>query len=67
MDGCTSTSTIREYIYEKGVDQPIIIGVTGHIEQEYINKCIKYGMNKVFSKPLNYVLLKELLKTLNYI
>ena len=67
MDGCTATTTIREYLYDLEIEQPIICGVTGHTEEEYINKCIKYGMNKVYSKPLNYILIKELLISLNFI
>ena len=67
MDGCTATSLIRQYLYEQEIDQPIICGVTGHTEEEYINKCMEYDMNKVYSKPLNYLLVRELLKTLNYI
>ena len=67
LDGCRATTKIREYLNDLQIDQPIICGVTGHTEQEYIDKCIKYGMNKVYSKPLNIALIKQLLKTLNYI
>lgn len=30
MDGFETTKAIREYLYEKGVAQPIISAVTGH-------------------------------------
>tara|TARA_B110000285_G_C14787831_1_gene451612 strand:+ start:514 stop:651 length:138 start_codon:yes stop_codon:yes gene_type:complete len=33
--------------------QPKIVAVTGHIENEYIDRAIKSGMDKVFSKPLH--------------
>ena len=33
--------------------QPIISAVTGHCEQEYVNKAIQSGMNQVLSKPVN--------------
>ena len=67
LDGCKATKIIRTLLYESKIDQPIICGVTGHTEQEYIDKCITYGMNKVFSKPLNSSLLKDLLQTLNLV
>ena len=33
--------------------QPLIFGVTGHVEKEYITRAIESGMNKVYSKPLH--------------
>ena len=32
--------------------QPKIIGVTGHVEKEYVVRAIESGMTKVFKKPL---------------
>ena len=37
MDGFETTLKIREYLYSKGADQPIISAVTGHMEQMYID------------------------------
>ena len=56
MDGCTAAMTIRELLFEKGIDQPIICGVTGQTDQEYVAHAISSGMNLVYSKPLDYVL-----------
>ena len=61
MDGATATRTIREFLYEHELDQPIICGVTGHTEQEYVKRAIESGMNMVYSKPLSLNLLKKLL------
>ena len=36
MDGYESTGKIREYLFNKGIMQPIIIAVTGHTENQYI-------------------------------
>ena len=36
MDGYESTAKIRQYLYNKGIKQPIIIAVTGHTENKYI-------------------------------
>ena len=32
-------------------DQPIIIGITGHVLEEFIKKGIDSGMDEVISKP----------------
>ena len=45
MDGNESSTKIREYLYSKDIQQPIICGVTGHIEESYIDRMIKSGMN----------------------
>lgn len=47
MDGYDSTSKIRTFFFELGLDQPIISAVTGHTEPEYVNRAIKSGMNMV--------------------
>lgn len=49
------------------IKQPIITGLTGHIEQAYVKKSIENGMNQVFSKPVNLKLLKGTLEKLKYI
>ena len=48
MDGNQATMKIREYLYLKGIAQPIISGCTGHTEKSYIENMIKSGMNQVF-------------------
>ena len=36
MDGYEATNRIRQFLFEKDILQPIIIGVTGHTEDTYI-------------------------------
>ena len=67
MDGNTSTQKIRELLYSYGITQPIICGVTGHVEQSYIKRMIKSGMNQVLSKPAKRELLKKTLEKLEYV
>ena len=38
LDGCSAALEIREFIYKKGLVQPIIIGVSGQVERTYIVK-----------------------------
>ena len=58
MDGYQASKQIREYLYEKGVNQPLIIAVTGHTEEQYVRKAIFSGMNQVFTKPVRGELIK---------
>ena len=61
MDGYEATTKIREFLYSKNIPQPIIIGITGHIEPVYVKRSINSGMNLVFSKPVNNELLKKII------
>ena len=67
MDGNQASTKIREFLYSHDTKQPIICGVTGHVEQSYIERMIKSGMNQVFSKPISKDLLKLILIKLNYL
>lgn len=67
MDGNESTIKIREYLYKKGLQQPIISGLTGHVEESYVQRSIESGMNQVLSKPVNINLLKNTLVKMNFI
>ena len=66
MDGFEATKQVREYLYEKNQPQPIISAVTGHVEQAYIDMAIMAGMNQVLSKPVNFLLLKDLIKSMGF-
>lgn len=46
-DGYETSKILREMGYKN-----YIIGLTGHVEQESLNKCISVGMNKVIAKPI---------------
>jgi CheY-like chemotaxis protein len=55
MDGYEATKRIRKLFL--GLDiprekQPKIVAITGHVENEYVKKAIKCGMDKVYPKPL---------------
>jgi hypothetical protein len=46
--------------------QPLIIGVTGHSEQQYIKETIFSGMNQVFTKPVKKEIVKEIVNMVGY-
>jgi CheY-like chemotaxis protein len=60
MDGYEATSKIRSYISSLGINQPIIIAVTGHTEEEYVRRAMSSGMNQVLSKPIIIEVLKDI-------
>ena len=65
MDGMTATKKIRELLTNKFQvdlkDQPVIIGVTGHVDDRFKKDGIKAGMNEIASKPLYKDDLKDLI------
>ena len=40
LDGNEATKQIRQFLYSKSLDQPIIIAVTGHSENSYIERAL---------------------------
>jgi hypothetical protein len=45
LDGNETSKRIREYIYQNGIEQPIISSLTGHTEQCYVDRAIDSGIN----------------------
>jgi CheY-like chemotaxis protein len=65
MDGLVATQEIRKFLNEKGEKmeiQPIIVGVTGHVQEKFTNMGIESGMQRVISKPLYFKNLFQLLQ-----
>jgi len=70
MDGYESTRRIRKLFNQMDIsmeNQPKIIAITGHVENEYIDKAIESGMNKVLSKPLHIKEFGQLMVDMRYI
>lgn len=66
MDGYESCNKIRSYLKSLDLAQPLILAVTGHTEQNYVERAINCGMNLVLSKPINADVLKEILIKINF-
>jgi CheY-like chemotaxis protein len=45
MDGYQATSLIRNYLFQKGLEQPIITAVTGHVDDKDVERGLASGMN----------------------
>ena len=61
MDGYEASNKIRRYLQELNLGQPVILAVTGHTEEEYVQRAIDSGMNQVLSKPLQADVLESIL------
>ena len=67
LDGCEASEKIRDFLHEKQLIQPIIIGTSGQTEDYYVKLAIESGMNSMISKPVNIALIKRILKMMDYI
>ena len=52
MDGMEATTKIRQYIYEKGLPQPVIVGCTGNCGEAYTQQGYLAGLNLISGKPI---------------
>ena len=66
MDGYEATGKIRQYLFDRGILQPIIIGVTGHTEDVYIQRALDSGMNEVLFKPCDSQDLRLIVDMIGY-
>ena len=67
LDGYEATKQIRSFIHSKGLPQPVIIAITGHMEDSYIDRANKCGMNEVSPKPIYQILIGNVLRRLQLI
>jgi CheY-like chemotaxis protein len=68
IDGYEATKEIRRQM--EGLDtahKPFVCAVTGHVEEEYIKRCIDSGMDKVLPKPVPIQELKKIMLRLKFI
>ena len=70
LDGYEATKRIRKLFLSQDIPrekQPRIVAITGHIENEYVQKAINSGMDKVYSKPFPIKEFGMLLMQMKYI
>ena len=53
MDGFEEAEKIRNFYRECQVTQPMIVAITGHIEEAYIQKAWFHEIDEVVPKPVN--------------
>jgi CheY-like chemotaxis protein len=66
MDGIIATQKIRELLTNvhkiERKDQPLIVGITGHVHHIFIEEGKNAGMDQVVEKPFYVDNVKEILK-----
>lgn len=70
MDGYEATTKIRKLYSQMDIahdNQPKIIAITGHIENEYVDRALASGMDKIFQKPLHIKEFGQLALDMRYI
>jgi len=67
LDGIASIKMTRDYLStEMGIpldQQPTIIGVTGHVMEEFKKKGLTAGMDKVVEKPVHYSVINNIINS----
>ena len=53
MDGYEACEAIRNFVRKKNIFQPMVVGCTGHTEEEYIHKAWLHEMDEIVPKPIN--------------
>ena len=61
MDGYTACSEILAKCEQLNIVKPVIIGLTGHTEQTFIEKGLHAGMHQVISKPARFETIKQVI------
>ena len=64
LDGFEATRLIRQYLNERGIQQPLIVAVTAYNTQGFEEKCYESGMDKFMTKPIEFTELDEIVKEL---
>ena len=58
MNGMEATKKIRQYLKDeyrlRREEQPAIIGVTGHVLEEYQREGLLCGMDEIVAKPVYF-------------
>ena len=62
LNGYQATQQIRDLYDQHGHQQPLIIACTGHVENEYIQKAWRYGMDEVLPKPATEAIIRDILQ-----
>jgi CheY-like chemotaxis protein len=71
MNGIESTKQMRKYMAEHlGLarhEQPLIVGVTGHVQDSFKQEGLSAGMDIILAKPVSSLQIKNVLQRLHNI
>ena len=67
MDGIAASRKIRDFLTNtiglERINQPKIVGVTGHVHDQFKIDGLQAGMDEIVEKPCYLVVVNELLKS----
>ena len=66
MDGCQAKEKIIAYLNDVEVTVPKVVGISGHIEEKYLQRAIESGMDTVVGKPARIQDLQLAIKDLSW-
>ena len=61
MNGYDAAIQIREFCDEKNIEQPYIVAITGHTEENYVKKAFECRVDEVMSKPAKIDTIEQIL------
>ena len=66
LNGIGSTKKIRNFLPNEmkldREDQPKIVGLTGHVTDDYIKAGLDSGMDAIYGKPLYFNVLEQIIE-----
>ncbi len=60
MTGIETATAIFEFCKEFGLDRPTIVGLSGHVGDEYQRNAVACGMKSLEAKPITLRKLREI-------
>ena len=61
MNGYDAAIQIREYCDDKNIEQPYIVAITGHTEDNYVKKAFESRVDEIMSKPAKIDTVEQIL------
>jgi len=66
MDGYQATALIRKFITDIEAEQPVIVAVSGHVEDKYIQRALNSGMDRCIAKPAKVEDIREAIEQVHF-
>ena len=61
MNGYEASKQIREFCDSENIEQPYIVAITGHTEDNYVKKAFECGVDEIMSKPAKIDTIEQIL------
>lgn len=61
MNGIEASTEIQKLYSDRGIDPPVIIGQSGDLSENLVERCRKAGISKNIMKPFSFMNFKDIL------